>query len=70
MCGIAGIVAVPGDAPSPEVLEAMGGALAHRGPNDGTTALWGRAGFAFRRLSIIDVAGGRQPLHNEPSTSS
>src|SRR6185436_1657966 len=68
MCGIAGIVAAPGDAPTPEVLEAMGGALAHRGPNDGTTTIWGRAGFAFRRLSIIDVAGGRQPLHNEDDT--
>lgn len=65
MCGIAGIVAAPGEAPAPEVLEAMGLALAHRGPNDGSVTAWGRAGFSFRRLSIIDVAGGRQPLDNE-----
>ena len=68
MCGIAGIVAAPGDAPGRDVLEAMGAAIAHRGPDDGTVSVWGRAGFSFRRLSIIDVAGGRQPIHNEDGT--
>jgi asparagine synthase (glutamine-hydrolysing) len=65
MCGIAGIVGRPGEPPSREVLSAMGSALAHRGPDDATLALHGQAGLAFRRLSIIDVAGGQQPLHNE-----
>jgi asparagine synthase (glutamine-hydrolysing) len=65
MCGIAGVVEVPGRAPDRGVLEAMGAALRHRGPDDGTVEVWGRAGFAFRRLSIIDVAGGRQPIANE-----
>src|SRR2546422_7251851 len=65
MCGIAGIVGAPGEAPSREALEAMGGTLAHRGPDDATLAFYGRAGFSFRRLSIIDVAGGARPLHNE-----
>src|SRR5262245_21182624 len=65
MCGIAGIVATAGEPPARDVLEAMGTALQHRGPNDGTVTSWGRAGFSFRRLSIIDVAGGRQPLDNE-----
>ncbi|PYQ04815.1 MAG: asparagine synthetase B, partial [Acidobacteria bacterium] len=65
MCGIAGIVGAPGEAPSREALEAMGGTLAHRGPDDATLGLYGRAGFSFRRLSIIDVAGGAQPIDNE-----
>jgi asparagine synthase (glutamine-hydrolysing) len=65
MCGIAGIVGRPGEPPSREVLSAMGSALAHRGPDDATLAIHGQAGLAFRRLSIIDVAGGQQPLHNE-----
>ncbi|MGE0456256.1 MAG: asparagine synthase (glutamine-hydrolyzing) [Vicinamibacteria bacterium] len=68
MCGIAGLVEAPGRSPDRGVLEAMGGALRHRGPDDGTVESWGRAGFAFRRLSIIDVAGGRQPIANEDET--
>src|SRR5947207_9588494 len=69
MCGIAGIVGAPGEAPSREALEAMGGTLAHRGPDDATLGLYGRAGFSFRRLSIIDVAGGAQPIDNEDGTA-
>jgi len=69
MCGIAGIVRAPGEAPSRESLEAMGCALAHRGPDDATQAIYGRAGFSFRRLSIIDVAGGAQPIDNEDGTA-
>jgi len=65
MCGIAGIVRQPGEAVSIETLEAMGQAMRHRGPDDGTTKVYSRAGFSFRRLSIIDVAGGAQPLDNE-----
>jgi asparagine synthase (glutamine-hydrolysing) len=65
MCGIAGIVGRPGQPPSREVLSAMGSALAHRGPDDATLAQYGQAGLSFRRLSIIDVTGGQQPLHNE-----
>lgn len=65
MCGIAGIVRQPGEAPSPRVLASMSAAMAHRGPDDEAIVSWGRAGFAFRRLSIIDVGGGRQPLDDE-----
>ena len=68
MCGIAGIVAAPGDRPSAESLTAMGDAIAHRGPDDSTVRVLGRAGLAFRRLSIIDVAGGAQPISNEDET--
>ncbi len=43
----------------------MGQAITHRGPDDGRVETFGRAGFSFRRLSIIDVAGGGQPISNE-----
>lgn len=68
MCGIAGLVERPGEAPPRRTLESMGAAMAHRGPDEGTQSLHGRAGFSFRRLAIIDVAGGRQPLSNEDGT--
>ena len=61
MCGIAGIVAPEGRRPEREALVAMGDALAHRGPDDATVAVWGRAGLSFRRLSIVDVDGGHSP---------
>ncbi len=65
MCGIAGIVALkPGDRPNAEAVRAMAVGLSHRGP-DGE-GLWvspsGRACFAHRRLSIIDLATGAQPF--------
>ncbi len=62
MCGIAGMA---GTAPDREVLERMAGAIAHRGPDSGGFLVDEQAGFAFRRLSIIDVAGGDQPIFNE-----
>jgi asparagine synthase (glutamine-hydrolysing) len=65
MCGIAGVVERPGERAPREALEAMGDALAHRGPDDRAVRCYGRAGLSFRRLSIIDVAGGAQPLDDE-----
>jgi len=65
MCGIAGILARHGERPDERVLAAMTDALSHRGPDDRTLHLAGSAGLGFRRLSIIDLAGGRQPLFNE-----
>ena len=67
MCGIAGIVGIsPQAAPPLRVeLEQMIGRLRHRGP-DGLGFYEDRkAGLAHARLSIIDVAGGDQPIHNE-----
>lgn len=64
MCGIAGVVEAEGS-PSRELLERMGESIVHRGPDDGRIETFGRAGFSFRRLSIIDVAGGAQPISNE-----
>ncbi len=63
MCGIAGYFALtPRPLPGQEVLERMVDAVRHRGPDDSGTYLDGRAGLGHRRLSIIDLAGGRQPL--------
>lgn len=63
MCGIAGIW---GDA-SVERLAAMADALRHRGPDDDGT--WrsddDRLGLTYRRLAVIDLEGGRQPIANE-----
>lgn len=65
MCGIAGIARRDGPAPSPQALRRMAGALHHRGP-DGYGLFTGRTvGLAHTRLSIIDLAGGAQPLGNE-----
>ncbi|HEX5314273.1 MAG TPA: asparagine synthetase B, partial [Gammaproteobacteria bacterium] len=45
-------------------LERMGAALAHRGPDDGGIFIGSGAALVHRRLSIIDVAGGHQPMTN------
>jgi asparagine synthase (glutamine-hydrolysing) len=66
MCGIAGAFDLTGHRQFPEErLLRMTGALAHRGPND--EHLYREPGIALgvRRLSVIDVANGRQPLCNE-----
>ena len=47
-----------------EVLAAMGRALKHRGPDDVYETVLGNVGLGARRLSIIDVEGGRQPMTN------
>ena len=66
MCGIAGIYNYKTDQPINEaVLRRMTGALAHRGPDDEGFHIAGRIGLGHRRLSIIDVAGGHQPVFNE-----
>jgi asparagine synthase (glutamine-hydrolysing) len=66
MCGIAAIAARDGAAPIPlDRLAPMVASLVHRGPDeDGLVALPGAA-LGMRRLSIVDVAGGHQPLGNE-----
>jgi asparagine synthase (glutamine-hydrolysing) len=67
MCGITGW-----GGPLPldkHALRRMTAAIRHRGPDDdGFHVEPGRAGLGFRRLSIIDVAGGAQPLYNEDRT--
>ena len=66
MCGICGIVLADRNAQvSPELIDRMGDSIAHRGPDDSGAYLNGRVGFGFRRLAIIDLAGGHQPMANE-----
>lgn len=65
MCGIAGIINTDKSSISPILLEKMTHSLAHRGPDGFGTEIAGSIGFGHRRLSIIDPAGGRQPMFNE-----
>jgi len=66
MCGIVGIVDTWGDrSVPPHVLQRMNQSLVHRGPDEGSLHIEPGLGFGHRRLSIIDVATGQQPLFNE-----
>src|SRR5215813_10400727 len=65
MCGIAGLLSLSGKPASQEEVQSMCDAMVHRGPNeagyyDGSDVVLG-----MRRLSVIDVDGGHQPVHNE-----
>lgn len=69
MCGICGEVSLERDRPvNPHLLAAMTGTLRHRGPDDEGLYVEGRVGLGHRRLSIIDLSTGRQPMHNEDKT--
>lgn len=74
MCGIAGLVHFDGRRVDVAVLRAMCDAIRHRGPDDEGWVIWppatdagtpAVAGLGNRRLSIVDVAGGHQPIANE-----
>jgi asparagine synthase (glutamine-hydrolysing) len=66
MCGIAGVLyANSGRSVSPSTLTDMGNAISHRGPDGEGTFRAGPVGLVHRRLAIIDLEGGRQPLSNE-----
>ena len=66
MCGICGIATAPGGPPvSPEILTEMCRRIVHRGPDDEGVHVEDGVGLGNRRLSIIDVEGGHQPLSNE-----
>ncbi|MGH9790346.1 MAG: asparagine synthase (glutamine-hydrolyzing), partial [Candidatus Acidiferrales bacterium] len=66
MCGIAGMMDVALRKPADEqVVRRMCRTLVHRGPDDEGVYVNGAVGLGMRRLSIIDVAGGHQPIHNE-----
>ncbi|HBW46661.1 TPA: asparagine synthase (glutamine-hydrolyzing) [bacterium] len=69
MCGIAAIFAEEGSAsPALNELERMADELVHRGPDDVGYYVNERIGLAHRRLSIIDIACGHQPISNEDET--
>src|SRR6516165_7004443 len=66
MCGIAGMIDLEGRRPVPtSALQAMAAALVHRGPDEDGFLEQPGVGLASRRLSIVGLADGRQPIFNE-----
>jgi asparagine synthase (glutamine-hydrolysing) len=65
MCGIAGYISTRPAEPRRATLERMTGAIRHRGPDDAGFYQDDWASLGHRRLSIIDVSAGRQPMSNE-----
>jgi asparagine synthase (glutamine-hydrolysing) len=71
MCGIAGVVPRRGGTPADgATLSAMCDTLVHRGPDDAGCEVRAGVALGMRRLAIIDVAGGHQPVLNEDRTVS
>lgn len=69
MCGICGAVwSDPARALNADAITRMSNAIVHRGPDDSGVYRDDNAALAFRRLSIVDLAGGHQPLSNETGT--
>ena len=67
MCGIVGIVNKDSNI-NPEILKKMNSAIIHRGPDEDGFYTKENIGLAMRRLAIIDLAGGQQPIHNQDQT--
>ncbi|MEW6752655.1 MAG: asparagine synthetase B, partial [Candidatus Latescibacterota bacterium] len=66
MCGIAGkVYADRGRPVEQDVLQAMCARMVHRGPDEEGIHLDGHAGLGMRRLRVIDLPGGHQPMANE-----
>ncbi|GAB5439968.1 MAG: amidotransferase 1, exosortase A system-associated [Fuerstiella sp.] len=66
MCGIAGVLySDPQRTPDRQVLRSMGDSIAHRGPDGSGYFVANNVGLIHRRLAIIDLAGGDQPIANE-----
>ncbi len=69
MCGIAGVIETyPGVGVDESTVHRMCEAMVHRGPDDEGIHVRSGVGFGMRRLSIIDLVGGRQPVFNEDKT--
>src|SRR5215831_8805410 len=69
MCGIYGVLAPSESSEScSDLLVRMGGMIPHRGPDDQGAYVQHGVGLGMRRLSIIDVSGGHQPICNERQT--
>ena len=65
MCGICGIIGSTDPEPTQDVLRQMLGEMHHRGPDDEGMFIDGTVALGMRRLSIIDLSGGHQPVFNE-----
>jgi asparagine synthase (glutamine-hydrolysing) len=68
MCGIAGMIGRREEVIDAADIHRMCQTITHRGPDDEGIMARGPAGLGMRRLSIIDLACGHQPIHNEDST--
>ncbi|SVC69638.1 uncharacterized protein METZ01_LOCUS322492, partial [marine metagenome] len=69
MCGIVGVVdSRPDSTVDPAVITRMLKSIVHRGPDEAGTYDGGRVGLGTRRLKIIDLQGGHQPMSNEDNT--
>lgn len=69
MCGIAGVLEFEKRAQAdPSAIRRMCDVMTHRGPDDDGILIRGKVGLGMRRLSIVDVAGGHQPISNEDNT--
>jgi asparagine synthase (glutamine-hydrolysing) len=69
MCGIVGMVNLDGRAADAALLGRMNEAIFHRGPDEDGVYLKDHVGLAMRRLAIIDLKGGQQPISNEERTA-
>src|SRR6476660_1921748 len=69
MCGIVGIVRNDGKPVDEELLARMNQAIRHRGPDEDGFYVNGSVGMAMRRLAIIDLKSGQQPIHNRDRTA-
>lgn len=69
MCGITGIVRSDGAPVDRELLARMNAAIYHRGPDEDGFYLSDGVGLAMRRLAIIDLKSGQQPIHNADKTA-
>lgn len=65
MCGICGYVGQRLAASLPEALAGLSAGIIHRGPDEAGSFVAPGVGLAMRRLSIVDISGGRQPVANE-----
>src|SRR5687768_6565725 len=65
MCAICGIFDVSGKPVQPQILDSMLRVQEHRGPDGSGTFIEGKIALGHRRLSIIDLGGGAQPISNE-----
>src|SRR5262249_6640760 len=68
MCGIAGLLSLGSKPPSQEEVQSMCDAMVHRGPNDAGYYVGSDVALGMRRLSIIDLDGGHQPVRNEDAS--
>ena len=65
MCGISGVAVWDGPPPAETEVRAMCETLVHRGPDDLGFVMREGVGLGIRRLAVIDIEGGQQPIVNE-----